>query len=62
MGLVGLVTFQEDGTSYSEYSEDEIEPKLKYVRLGNDLKMILNKTSATCIAVHTKVVFYLASK
>ncbi|XP_066257925.1 vacuolar protein sorting-associated protein 41 homolog [Euwallacea similis] len=45
-----------DCMSDSEYSEDEIEPKLKYVRLGNDLKKILNKTSATCIAVHTKFI------
>lgn len=43
--------------SDSEYSEEEIEPKLKYVRLSNDLKVILNTTSATCIAVHTKVLF-----
>ncbi|KAL1502552.1 hypothetical protein ABEB36_007677 [Hypothenemus hampei] len=45
-----------EGMSDSEYSEDEIEPKLKYVRLGNDLKMTLNNTSATCIAVHTKFI------
>ncbi|CAG9772738.1 unnamed protein product [Ceutorhynchus assimilis] len=42
--------------SDSECSEDEIEPKLKYVRLNNDLREILNNTSATCIAVHTKFV------
>lgn len=41
--------------SDSECSEDEIEPKLKYVRLSNDLTRILSTTSATCIAIHTKV-------
>lgn len=41
--------------SDTESSEDEIEPKLKYVRLSNDLQSILLKSSATCIAVHPKV-------
>ncbi|XP_050315516.1 vacuolar protein sorting-associated protein 41 homolog [Anthonomus grandis grandis] len=45
-----------DYMSDSECSEDEIEPKLKYVRLNNDLLKILNTTSATCIAVHTKFI------
>jgi hypothetical protein len=34
---------------------EEIEPKLKYVRLANDLKSILTKDAANCIAVHPKV-------
>ncbi|KAF7274362.1 vacuolar protein sorting-associated protein light isoform X2 [Rhynchophorus ferrugineus] len=42
--------------SDSECSEDEIEPKLKYVRLSNDLTRILSTTSATCIAIHTKFI------
>lgn len=45
-----------DVMSESECSEEEIEPKLKYVRLKNDLKNILDNTSATCIAVHTKFI------
>ncbi|XP_030754784.1 vacuolar protein sorting-associated protein 41 homolog [Sitophilus oryzae] len=48
-----------EGNEYmsdSECSEDEIEPKLKYVRLSNDLARILSTTSATCIAVHTKFI------
>ncbi|CAH0548772.1 unnamed protein product [Brassicogethes aeneus] len=45
-----------DCMSDTESSEDEIEPKLKYIRLSNDLQSILLKTSATCIAVHPKFV------
>ncbi|XP_060533869.1 vacuolar protein sorting-associated protein 41 homolog [Cylas formicarius] len=45
-----------DYTSDSDNSDDEIEPKLKYVRLSNDLQSILLKSSATCIAVHTKFI------
>ncbi|KAJ8916506.1 hypothetical protein NQ315_000148 [Exocentrus adspersus] len=45
-----------DYTSDTESSEDEIEPKLKYVRLSNDLQSILLKSSATCIAVHPKFI------
>ncbi|CAH1988112.1 unnamed protein product [Acanthoscelides obtectus] len=45
-----------DYTSDPESSEDEIEPKLKYVRLSNDLKSIFHKSSATCIAVHPKFI------
>ncbi|CAG5117731.1 unnamed protein product, partial [Candidula unifasciata] len=32
----------------------EIEPKLKYERLANDLTTILHKDAASCIAVHPK--------
>lgn len=35
--------------------EEEVEPKLKYVRMSNDLKRILNKDAVSCIAVHSKV-------
>lgn len=41
--------------SDAESSEDEIEPKLKYARLSNDIQNILSKSSATSIAVHPKV-------
>ncbi|KAJ3651990.1 hypothetical protein Zmor_017992 [Zophobas morio] len=43
-------------TSDTESLEDEIEPKLKYVRLSNDLQNILLTSSATCIGVHPKFV------
>ncbi|CAH1107551.1 unnamed protein product [Psylliodes chrysocephalus] len=42
--------------SDTESSEDEIEPKLKYVRLSNDVQQILLTSSATCIAVHPKFI------
>ncbi|KAJ8956298.1 hypothetical protein NQ318_015034 [Aromia moschata] len=45
-----------DYMSDTESSEDEIEPKLKYARLYNDLQSILLKSSATCIAVHPKFI------
>ncbi|KAG5873450.1 hypothetical protein JTB14_007217 [Gonioctena quinquepunctata] len=45
-----------DYTSDTESSEDEIEPKLKYVRLSNDLQNILLRSSAKCIAVHPKFI------
>lgn len=35
--------------------EEEVEPKLKYVRISNDLKRILNKDAVSSIAVHSKV-------
>lgn len=41
--------------SDNESSEDEIEPKLKYLRLSNDIQSILLKSSATSLAVHPKV-------
>jgi len=34
---------------------DEIEPRLKYVRIRNDLEHILQNDAASCIAVHPKV-------
>lgn len=36
--------------------EEEVEPKLKYVRISNDLKKILSKDAVSCIAVHSKVI------
>ncbi|XP_052869808.1 vacuolar protein sorting-associated protein 41 homolog [Anopheles cruzii] len=35
-------------------TEDEVEPKLKYVRLLNDLKNILSEEAISCIAVHPR--------
>lgn len=35
--------------------EEEVEPKLKYVRIANDLKKILSKDAVSCIAVHSRV-------
>lgn len=52
-----LLLYFQDYMSDSESSEDEIEPKLKYVRLSNDIQSILLKSSATSIAVHPKVGF-----
>ncbi|XP_055301199.1 vacuolar protein sorting-associated protein 41 homolog [Sitodiplosis mosellana] len=43
-------TIQENESS----DEEEVEPKLKYVRMSNDLKRILNKDAVSCIAVHSK--------
>ncbi|XP_023235855.1 vacuolar protein sorting-associated protein 41 homolog isoform X2 [Centruroides sculpturatus] len=39
--------------SYEE-KEEEVEPKLRYEPLQNDLAKILEKDGASCIAVHTK--------
>ncbi|GIY22133.1 vacuolar protein sorting-associated protein 41 homolog, partial [Caerostris darwini] len=38
----------------SDDTEEEIEPKLCYERLANDVPNILKKDAASCIAVHTK--------
>ncbi len=35
--------------------EEELEPKLKYERLSNDIGRILKSDTASCIAVHPKV-------
>lgn len=39
----------------TESTEEEVEPKLKYVRITNDLQNILNKDAVTCVAVHPRV-------
>ena len=36
-------------------SSDEEEPKLKYVRLGNDLKRVLMQDAISTVKVHDKV-------
>ncbi|XP_076655812.1 vacuolar protein sorting-associated protein light [Halictus rubicundus] len=38
----------------SDSEIDEVEPRLKYVRMRNDLECILQNDSASCIAVHPK--------
>lgn len=38
----------------SDDTEEEVEPKLCYERLTNDVPNILKKDAASCIAVHTK--------
>lgn len=43
---------QEDDSS----SADEVEPKLKYERLTNDLQNILQKDSVNCVAFHPKII------
>lgn len=59
-----METPSEKKSSDKEESEDdkesteseELEPKLKYIRITNDLKNILCKDAASCIAVHTKFI------
>ena len=48
------VTESEDESSDDSDDEEEAEPKLKYERLSADLKMILKKDVASCLAVHNK--------
>ncbi|XP_053997845.1 vacuolar protein sorting-associated protein 41 homolog [Hylaeus anthracinus] len=38
----------------SDSELDEVEPRLKYVRMRNDLERILQNDAASCIAVHPK--------
>ena len=45
---------EESETDSEEEEEEEIEPKLKYERLSADLKAILKKDVASCLAVHSK--------
>ena len=35
--------------------EEDVEPKLKYERLANDIGSILKTDAARCISVHPKV-------
>ncbi|XP_074658816.1 vacuolar protein sorting-associated protein 41 homolog [Tubulanus polymorphus] len=44
---------EETSTTEEEEEEDE-EPTLKYDRIGNDVQPILDRDSASCIAVHLK--------
>lgn len=45
----------EDNEATDSSSEEEIEPKFKYVRIANDLLQILNKEIVTCSQVNSKV-------
>jgi hypothetical protein len=49
----------DDDGSFSSASDvddlDDVEPKLKYERLGNDLTNIFKKDAASCIAANNKV-------
>ena len=45
---------EEETESDSDDEEEEAEPKLKYERLSSDLKAILKKDVASCLAVHSK--------
>ncbi|KAF5292644.1 hypothetical protein FQR65_LT11196 [Abscondita terminalis] len=45
-----------DGQSDNESLEEEIEPKLKYIRLANHLQRILLKDAVSCIAVHPRFI------
>ena len=38
--------------------QQEVEPRLKYERIGSDLTSILGRDAASCIALHMKVLFY----
>ncbi|KAH8262946.1 hypothetical protein KR044_002288, partial [Drosophila immigrans] len=38
--------------------EEEVEPKFKYQRIGNDLRNILNTDVVTCSAVHSKFLIF----
>ena len=44
----------EEETDSDSDDEEEAEPKLKYERLSSDLKAILKKDVASCLAVHSK--------
>lgn len=61
LGQYSNLSHFQDGTASESSLEEEIEPKLKYVRLSNDLQSIFIKSTATCIAVHRKV-FIIAAK
>ncbi|KAH8400621.1 hypothetical protein KR222_008734, partial [Zaprionus bogoriensis] len=38
--------------------EEEVEPKFKYQRIGNDLRNILNTDVVTCSAIHAKFLIF----
>ena len=49
-----FVTESEEESETDSEEEEETEPKLKYERLSADLKAILKKDVASCLAVHSK--------
>ena len=44
-----------DDEEEEEEEEEEMEPRLKYERLSSDLRSILSDDSASCIAIHPKM-------
>jgi len=48
-----FITDSEEESS-TDSDDEEAEPKLKYERLSADLKAILKKDVASCLAVHSK--------
>ena len=47
---------EEEEEGSEEDDGEEVEPKLKYERIGNAMNIILNgEECASCMAVHTKV-------
>uniref|UniRef100_A0A1L8DVT6 Vacuolar protein sorting-associated protein 41 homolog n=1 Tax=Nyssomyia neivai TaxID=330878 RepID=A0A1L8DVT6_9DIPT len=48
------VTNDDPETETESCAEEDVEPKLKYIRMSNDLQNILNKDTISCIAVHPK--------
>ncbi|CAD7086533.1 unnamed protein product [Hermetia illucens] len=51
-------TTENNSDTETESTEEEVEPKLKYVRITNDLQNILNKDAVTCVAVHPRFLFF----
>ncbi|CAG0922413.1 unnamed protein product [Notodromas monacha] len=51
---VDLPGAEENSFSSVDEEDDDSEPKLKYERLGNDLRKIFMKDSASCIAVNSR--------
>ncbi|XP_076360932.1 vacuolar protein sorting-associated protein light isoform X2 [Tachypleus tridentatus] len=49
-----IYTDEEDSSASSDETEEEVEPKLCYARIINDLPQILKKDAASCIAVDPK--------
>ncbi|XP_043598277.1 vacuolar protein sorting-associated protein 41 homolog isoform X1 [Bombus pyrosoma] len=45
---------EQNNQNDSDSEIDEVEPRLKYVRVRNDLEHILQNDAASCIAVHPK--------
>ncbi|XP_052801970.1 vacuolar protein sorting-associated protein 41 homolog isoform X2 [Mya arenaria] len=48
------VSSEDETEEESDDSEEDQEPKLRYDRVSNDLKKILEKDCASCMAVHAK--------
>ncbi|XP_068140419.1 vacuolar protein sorting-associated protein 41 homolog [Drosophila tropicalis] len=47
-----------DSGAESTEEEEEVEPKFKYQRIANDLKIILNTDVVTCSSVHSKFLIF----